>query len=97
MEVTTWCNGSQDLINGAGFGIRIAVTDFELIQNWVQINVGDKEISRENIPFTKKCPEIRSAIIGLFLIENNLHKWPYGSPHRLQLVHLGNNIYRLTR
>lgn len=95
MQVTTWRNGSQNNETGAGFGIRIRKTDFETMRNWTQLFVGGVPIYREERAFTEKCPEIRSKLIGIYLIENGLNEWLRGHPHTLILERISETIFRL--
>jgi len=91
MIVTSWKD------SGAGYGIRIAKADFETVRQWREIHIDGtvETILRDNRPFTRDCPEIRSVLIREFLLRNNLLNWPKGNPHRLTLTPLGRARFRL--
>jgi hypothetical protein len=89
MIVKTWSNGSPNKNTGAGFGVKLKNDDdYGTMLNWKEVRVGDKMIDRGNRKFTQQCPEIRSKIIGEFLIKNQLGSWEKGNPHDLELISL---------
>lgn len=97
IEVTTWRNSTHNNTTGAGYGIRIPKSEYSYIENWNKIIISNTEdiVFRESRSFNKKCPEIRSKLIGKFLISNNLNNWQKGETIKLNLEDLGHNIFRL--
>ena len=94
-EVKTWKNG-QPTETGAGYGIRIAKNDYAILKDWEEIIIEKNKILRNNDrKFTEKCPEIRSKIIGIFLIKNQLNNWEKGQPKKLILLNVGENKFEL--
>ena len=95
-DVKIWKNGNEN-DSGAGYGIRISIKNFDELQAWKLIIVGKNSITRTTENFTKKCPEIRSVIIGKFLLDNGLSDWPYGKPFKLKLFKIGENKFELKK
>ena len=86
--VSTWKNSQQNILTGAGYGIRISKFDFNKIKNWKQIRFDkvNSVLHRGRKRFTIECPEIRSVLIGRFLIMNKLNKWRFRKPFTLSLT-----------
>ena len=93
--VSTWSNSTHNNETGAGFGIRIYHSDIDRVINWQRILIDNEILLRGNKTFNEDCPEIRSKMIGAFLIRNGLHIWPRGNPHQLILTSEGRNTFRL--
>lgn len=93
--ISTWKNSTHNNVTGAGFGIRIYRSDIGRVTNWERVVIEDDTLLRGNKTFNEDCPEIRSKMIGAFLIRNGLHIWPDGSPHQLILTSEGHNTFRL--
>ena len=93
--VKTWNNGDRNS-SGAGYGIRIDIKDFDNLKDWKEIIVGKESIKRTTKNFTKKCPEIRSIIIGKFLFKNNLSNWQYRKPFKLKVYKIEEQKFELT-
>lgn len=97
IEVSSWRNSTHNNISGAGYGIRIPYSNYNLLENWQKIIISNTEdiVHRSNRSFKKKCPEIRSKLIGYYLIKNNLIDWNKNKTVKLKLEDLGNNVFRL--
>jgi len=95
INVSAWHNSNPNNVNGNGYGIRISTNDLGTIRHWRSIRINDEEVLRENCIYNEDCPEIRSNIIGLFLIRNNMTNWPNGQPSQLTLLEIENNIWQL--
>lgn len=93
--VSTWKNSTHNDLTGAGYGIRVFRQDIDRVRNWRTIYIDDEILHRGRRRFSEDCPEIRSKIIGSFLIRNGLNIWPPRLPHQLILTPLGHNIFRL--
>ncbi len=86
--VSTWKNGHNNIQTGSGYGIRIPILYFESIRNWKMIKFlnSDYKLIRSNEVLNVKCLEIRSKLIGKYLISVRKHKWRKGKPHKLKLT-----------
>ena len=100
MIVRAWNNGEwKD--DGNGYGIRISKDDRDKYfqRDWgsVRIILDDRvvEVSISE-SFWKRCPELRSKEIGLWLIKNGLGKWPKYKPPKLKLEPMGERTFRLS-
>lgn len=97
--VSSWKNGRQNLNTGAGYGIRISKSDYKEVKNWKQIKFYKSKLilDRNDKIITANCPEIRSSLIGIYLIKHNLSKWLKGKPYKLifKLVDKKNKIWEL--
>ena len=97
IEVNRWRNSIQNDKSGVGYGIRIPISKYSLLENWQTIIISDTEeiLERANRSFTKKCPEIRSKLIGSYMIRNKLIGWQKRKTAKLKLEIIGNNVFRL--
>ena len=94
LYVSAWTNG-----NGA-YGIRVGLEyrKAHLKKSWshVKIQVGKSLLEKDlTDSFWDKCPEFRDATIKEWLKKRDLLAWPEGKPHRIELVPLGGNRFRL--
>lgn len=99
MKVSTWKNGSENQNTGSGYGIRISKEHHKYFSDYSQVILEINEIKYTinlTASFWDKCHEIRSRFIGLFLIQNNLKTWAYRQPHKLKLIYIKDNIFKLT-
>jgi hypothetical protein len=48
-----------------------------------------------SVKFWGKCPEIRGAAIGHWFQSMGIQSWPPYQPHKLELIPIGKNSYRL--
>lgn len=101
MIVKTWSNGRFNT-NRAGYGIRIPIEsrDKHFNKSWkyVTLEIADKSVDIElRATFWTTCSELRSKLIGEFLIKNNMGTWEKGHPHELQLEVVKSNIFALRK
>lgn len=103
MIVTTWNNGgfSDD---GIGYGIRFSKGNMAFLKQhgWneliLQLGYNGVEVHcKINDTFWTTCPEVRSKMIGRFLIINNMGKWVTGKPFKLSLFQLEENRFILIK
>ena len=105
MIVTAWNNGSHHP-SGAGYGVKIAITDRDRFfkPEWrnVILELEEEELSI-SINIDKKsfwgstCRELISKDIGEWFIKNGLAPWPKGSPPKLILEPLEGNKFIVRR
>lgn len=102
MKVTGWNNGSPK-DTGAGYGIRILPKDRDKFfqRNWNSVIIrleGDEEVEVV-LPksFWRRCPELRSAKIGKWLLKNGLAPWKRNNPPQLELEFVGEQKFNLYR
>lgn len=97
IEVSAWRNSTHNDITGAGYGIRFSLAHYAILQNWKELIIGNTGIilKRGNKVLKQGCCEIRSKLIGKYLIQNNLINWQKGKPSKLKLEDLGQNKFKL--
>jgi hypothetical protein len=97
--VSSWNNGRQNLNTGAGYGIRISKSDYKAVKSWRQIKFFKSKLilHRNGKIITADCPEIRSSLIGTYLIKHKINKWLKGKPYKLifKLIDKKNKIWEL--
>lgn len=101
MIVTTWNNG-EFCNDGNGYGIRFSKVNLPFLKQLgctellLQFGETGEEVEcKINATFWTTCPEVRSKMIGKYLIKNNMDKWKKGEPFKLPLLHLGGNRFIL--
>ena len=101
MDVVGWNNGSPDNITGAGYGIRISKDNRKKYfkEEWTNVIVdieGEVTVSVNlTNSFWKKCSELRSSMIGKWMIESKLAPWIKGKPPKMKLYPLESNRFKL--
>ena len=102
MNVQTWNNGKPKG-SGSGYGVRISKQDrhahFNKAWTHVEIDIPGSGTVTATLSkaFWGTCPEIRSRIIGAWLINNGLASWPKGSPHIVKLTRIQGSRPQLHR
>ena len=96
MEVSTWSNG------GEGRGLRIGKRNRDAYFNeaWSEIIVeieGNACKFKLTPSFWKNCPEIRGKELKPWLETNGMSNWPKGHPHKVKLIPLRGNCFRLEK
>lgn len=100
MRATGWSNG-RPLSSGAGYGLRISVSDrdrfFRPDWNHVLLEAdGSRQVVvRLSASFWKTCTELRSAEIGRWLLRRRLAPWQKGAPPSVEIEAIGGNRFRL--
>lgn len=101
MIVTAWNNGSFHR-TGAGYGLRIDLTDRDTIFNraWSDVLLDLPSgltgiLMRISPSFWRQCPELRSAAIGKWLISVGHSRWPKHTPPTFTMVQVQGNHFRI--
>jgi hypothetical protein len=100
MQVTGWSNG-QPRPSGAGYGVRLRAVDRDRYfhGDWshvlVELPTGGRAQVRLTESFWRSCPELRSHIIGRWLVTNHLAPWPKANPPALMLQPITGNTFQL--
>jgi hypothetical protein len=86
-KVSTWKNTSSNATTGIGYGIRIPKKYIPLIRDWKTIKFYNSPYTlvRSNQLLNDQCPEIRSKIIGMYLISLGKQNWEKQKPHKLNI------------
>jgi hypothetical protein len=102
MRATGWSNG-RPLSSGAGYGLRISVSDRDRFfhSDWdhvlLEVDGSRQVVVRLSASFWRTCSELRSAEIGRWLLGQRLAPWPRGAPPSVEIDHIGENRFRLRR
>jgi hypothetical protein len=102
MRATGWSNG-QARSSGAGYGLRISAGDRDqwFSRSWshvvIDLDDGSQATVRLSASFWVSCTELRSAVIGRWLVDEGLAPWPRREPPSLTLRPLANNRFELLR
>jgi hypothetical protein len=100
MIVTAWNNGAHHA-TGAGYGIRISLAncnefDPHWASVWIRIpNHDEFEAPLAHSFFFGNCHEIRSQIIGIWLIGLGHQHWTNGNPPEFEFNQINDNIFEL--
>jgi hypothetical protein len=105
MQVTAWNNG-QYYKSGAGYGLKITVSDRDRLfrKDWktVFLTLPDTDEEAEvNIAkssfWNGSCRELISAGIGRWMLLNGYAPWPAGQPPKFELESVGGNRFGLRK
>jgi hypothetical protein len=100
IAVRAWNNG-HPLPTGAGYGVRLSGHDrdefFDPEWREVIVDLDDEESVSVSLSesFWGRCPELRSAAIGRWLLRNGLAPWSRGGPSTALLISGGSNRFSL--
>lgn len=104
MIVTGWKNGKQG-IKGVAYGLRVNVIarDKYLERDWVYVILSlqgyEKEVTA-NIDkdsfWSGKCQELIKKDNKIWMQNNDLIPWPFGSPPKFEMKHIGGNRFAVT-
>lgn len=100
MRVTGWSNGHSHS-SGAGYGLRIRASDRDrwFDRSWDRVEIdldnGSQASVRLSKAFWGSCTELRSVVIGRWLLEHGLAPWPRREPPVLTLRPINNNKFEL--
>jgi hypothetical protein len=100
MRAKGWSNG-QWRPSGAGYGIRLRAVDRDRYfrRDWsyvlVELPAGERAQVRLSESFWRASPELRSCIIGRWMVANRLAPWSKARPPALTLQPIVDNTFRL--
>jgi hypothetical protein len=101
MIVTAWNNGYHNR-DGEGYGLRVRTVDrnkfFERTWKYVLLELEGywKVIKVKITPsFWKKCSELRSPKIGLWLNKKGLGTWPKGKPPKFSMEPKSSKVFHV--
>jgi hypothetical protein len=94
MLCSTWKGGS--------FGIRVGNANAQKYfqKKWTEIEViidGKHHFFDLTKTFWTTCHEFRGKEIGIWLRKHGLDRWPKGRPHKVKLISLGSNKFKLLK
>jgi len=98
-----WNNGSANEQTGSGYGIRISPEDRDkhFRSEWksitLQLEGGTTVEITLSQSFWGDCCELRSFVIGRWLLDQGLAPWPRRRPPKVRLERSGNGKFRLSQ
>jgi hypothetical protein len=101
--VSGWSKGSANNRTGAGYGIQISYTDRDRYfrRNWgsVEVVLDNGEVVDVSLSekFWTTCPELRSSVIGRWLLNQGVIPRAKGKPPEFALEPIGDRRFRLAR
>ena len=101
-QVSGWSNSTPNDHTGAGYGVRVQYDDRDRYfqRNWnsveIALDTGEAaEISLQET-FWTTCPELRSSVIGRWMLDLGAIPWAKGKPPQFDLEPIGDRRFRLT-
>jgi hypothetical protein len=101
MKVSGWSKGSANNRTGAGYGVRIPYDDrdryFQRSWGSVEVVLDDGRIVDISLSekFWTTCPELRSSMIGRWMLDLGVIPWAKGKPPEFDLEPIGDRRFRL--
>ncbi|WP_292384383.1 hypothetical protein [Methanoculleus sp. UBA430] len=101
MKVSCWSNGTPNGHTGAGYGIRISYDDrdryFQRSWGSVEVVLDNGEVVDVSLSekFWATCPELKSAVIGRWMLDLGVIPWAKGKPPEFDLEPIGDRRFRL--
>ena len=97
---TVWAGSQLNRSTGTGFGINIPIEQRDAIfkKHWKEIELFlDKESYIVPITgaFWDSCSEVRSPVIGMWLVKHGADTWPKYHPTKLVMSCLGGNKFKV--
>ncbi len=103
MQVSGWSNSTVNDRTGAGYGVRIYHDDrdrhFQRDWDSVEVVLDSGEIVKVSLleTFWTTCPELKSSVIGRWMLDLDVIPWPKGKPPEFDLEPVGDRRFRLVR
>ena len=101
MKVSGWSNSTPNDHTGAGYGVGIKRRDRDrhFPRDWgsAEVVLDDGEVVDVSLSekFWTTCPELRSAVIGRWMLELGVTPWAKGKPPEFDLEPIGDRRFRL--
>ena len=101
MIVVGWNNGSPSNKTGAGYGLKIERKDRDTYfkKDWEYVDIIFKHNQSVNVKisksFWKGCIELRSSVIGKWMIDKKLAPWSKGNPPKFEMELVGDKKFEL--
>ncbi len=101
MKVSGWSNSTSNDRTGAGYGVRIRYNDRDRYfqRNWgsVEVVLDGGEVVNVSLSgtFWTTCPELKSSVIGRWMINQGVIPWVEGKPPQFDLEPIGDQRFRL--
>lgn len=101
MIVTAWKTGAPDIRTGVGFGIKLnpQERDRYFKRDWqsIRIKLERRGVIEVNLSksFWTNCCELRSKLLGKWMIEFNIAPWANREPPKLRLELSGDRLFKL--
>ncbi len=101
MKVSGWSNSTPNNRTGAGYGVRVHYDDRDhyFQRHWgsVEVVLDDGEVVDVSLPetFWTTCPELKSSVIGRWMLNQRAIPWANGKPPQFNLEPLGDLRFRL--
>ena len=104
MIITAWNNGEHNP-SGAGYGLKLTITDRDLYFKRAWTNVllelqGEKASISVNTSkpsfWDRECRELINKDIGKWLIKNKKAPWPEGHPPKMLMQPIAKHTFRVT-
>ncbi|GLI45436.1 hypothetical protein [Methanoculleus bourgensis] len=101
MKVSGWSNSTPNVRTGAGYGVRIPYDDrdryFQRSWGSVEVVLDNGGVVDVSLPekFWTTCPELKSAVIGRWMLKQRVIPWAKGKPPEFDLEPIGDRRFRL--
>ena len=101
MKVSGWSNSTSNDRTGAGYGVRIRYNDRDRYfqRSWGSVEVVLDSGGIIGVSLSEKfwttCPELRSSVIGRWMLELGVIPWPKYKPPEFDLEPIGDRRFRL--
>ena len=103
MKVSGSSNSTANDRTGAGYGVGIKRRDRDRYfqRDWgsVEVVLDDGRIVDVSLPetFWTTCPELKSSVIGRWMLDLGVIPWAKGKPPEFDLELVGDRRFRLAR
>jgi hypothetical protein len=101
MKVSGWSNSNPNDRTGAGYGVRVQYDDrdryFQRSWGSVEVVLDSGEAAEVSLSktFWTTCPELKSSVIGRWMLDLGVIPWAKGKPPEFDLESAGDRRFRL--
>lgn len=102
MKVSGWSNSTPNVRTCAGYGVRVQYDDrdryFQRSWGSVEVVLDSGEAAEVSLSktFWTTCPELKSTVIGRWMLKQRVIPWAKGKPPEFDLEPIGDRRFRLT-